>query len=61
VYLQYKDLGLAHEASALVSFEQGGDLLDADLAILGVHLVLLPVTQEDAHEAVRVQVVRLPR
>ena len=35
--------------------------MDADLPVVRVHMVVLAVTQEDAHEAVGVHVVRLRR
>ena len=61
VYLDYKDLGLPDKALALVSFEKGCDILDAELLIVRVYHVLVAVTQEDTQEAVLVHVVSLRR
>lgn len=52
MYLQYKDLWLSYKASALVSFEHGRDIRDADLAIVGVNLVIYAMAQEHEQKAV---------
>lgn len=54
MYLQNKDLWLSHEALAFVSFEQGRDILNADLAIEGVNVIVLAVAQEHEHKAVHI-------
>lgn len=60
-YLQNENLGLPHEALALVSFEQRRDVLYADLPVVGVDVVVLAVAQENQQEAVHVRVVFLCR
>lgn len=52
MYLKYEDLWFSHKAPALVSFEHGGDILNADLFIVGPDMILLTVTQEDEQKAV---------
>lgn len=53
-YLHNKDLGFSDEALALVSFEHGGDVLDADLAVVCVDVIVLAVAKEGEQEAVGV-------
>ena len=52
LYLKYEDLWLSHKAAALVSFEHGGDILNADLSIVGPDMTILAVAQEDEQKAV---------
>lgn len=54
MYLKYEDLWFSHKAPALVSFEQGCDVLNIDLSIVGVNLIVLAVAQEDEQKAVYV-------
>lgn len=56
-HLQDEDLGLPHQALALVPFEHRCDILDADLPVVGVDVVVLSVAQEGQQEAVHVRVV----
>ena len=56
-YLQDKDLWFPYKALALVSFEHGCDVLDFDLAVVGINVVVLTVAQEDEQEAVCVRVI----
>lgn len=58
-YLQHKDLGLPDQALALVTFEERRNVLDADLAVVGVHVLVLAVAQENEHEAIRIRVIIL--
>lgn len=58
-YLQHKDLWLPDEGPALISFEEGCDVLDADLAIVRIYVVVLAVAQEDQQEAVCVGMIGL--
>ena len=52
IYLYYKDLGLSCKTLALVSFEHGCDVLDANLAIISENMIILAVAQEDEQKAV---------
>lgn len=56
-YLDEKELGLAHEALAHVSFEVRGHGLDGHCSVCAVNHALLAVAQQDAGEAGAVAVV----
>lgn len=58
-HLDNKDLWFPHEALALVSLEQGRHVLDADLAVVGEHVIVLAVAQEGEQEAVGIRMVLL--
>jgi len=47
MYLHYKDLRLSHKTLALVSFEQWCDILETDLAVVGVNVIIFTMAQED--------------
>lgn len=54
MYLYNKDLWLSHKGFALIPFEQGCDMLNANLSIVGVNMIILAVAQEDEQKAVYV-------
>lgn len=54
IYLYYKELWLSCKTLALVSFEHGRDLLDANLPIVCENMIILAMAQEDEQKAVSI-------
>lgn len=58
-YLHNEDLWFSNEGLALVSFEHGRDVLDADLAVVRVNVIVFAVAQEGEQKAVGVRMIGL--